>query len=100
MPTVCRSFVRSTAIVGVVFCRQADVIEIGHTARDNRQGNRKIAAPCCLPGIGSIVEESEVILYGLQREHVPAEMRGLRDPAHAVKAELYVRAFVVVEQAS
>ena len=48
-----------------------------------------------------IFEESRaVVLDWLQREHIQAEMRGLRNPAHTVEAELYIRAFVVVEEAS
>ena len=89
---LCRRYgvlIRGTAIVRGVFCRKSNVIEIGHTSRENRHGNREIAAPRGLPGIGRIFEESRiVILDWLQREHVPAEMRGLRDPAASVKAEL------------
>jgi hypothetical protein len=51
--------------------------------------------------IGSIVEEScVVVLDWLQREDVPVKMRGLCDPAYSVEAELYIRAFVVVEEAA
>src|SRR5271168_3274955 len=91
---------RGPAIVGRVFRRQSQVVDVGHSARENRRGSGEIATPGCLLGIGSIAEEIVVILYRLQREHIPAETGGLRDPAHAVEAELYIRAFAVVEEAA
>ena len=51
-------------------------------------------------GIGSIVKEIVLILYRFQCENIPAEVRGLCNPAHTVEAELYIRALVVVEEAS
>ena len=33
----------------------------------------------------------------LQCEYIPAEMRGLRNPAHFVEGELYIWVFVVIE---
>src|SRR3984885_7025413 len=87
-------------IVRRVFGRKPQVVDIEHASREYRCRNREIATPGCLLGIGSIVEEIVIILYGLQREYIPAEMGGLCNPAHPVKAELHIWAFVVVEEAS
>src|ERR1700733_6805828 len=89
------------AIVRRVLRRKPQVVEIDHASRKYRRRNCEIAPPRGLLGIGMIFEESRtVVLDWLQREHIPTDMRGLRNPAHSVKAELYIQAFVVVEEAS
>src|ERR1700761_202909 len=86
------------AIVSCTLRSQPDVVEIDPSSRQYRRRNGQIAAPGCLLGIGSIIEESDNVFDRLQGEDIPPRPRGLRNPAHPIEAQFHIRSFVVVEE--
>src|ERR1700723_2948105 len=93
------NLVRGPAVVSRRSCRQSKIVKVGLAPADDWQRRGQITAPCRLPMIRRVVEESLIILDRFRHEVIPAEMCRLRNHPRAIEAQLDVRSFVVIEEA-